>query len=130
MTKPDLTFSSSSEIKSFVRSNIGSGMTSAEISGISSGFQLKRRISGNMFDTQGRNISDQETLFRITSVSAFNYLFNPLYYNGSFIGEVKDAYKTNELGFFIGLCFVGVFGWSFLSYRRHSLIVQKKRFIF
>ena len=123
MTKPDLTFSSSSEIKSFVRSNIGSGMTSAEISGISSGFQLRKRISGSMFDTQGRSISEQETMLRITKVSIFNYLFNPLYYNGSMIREIKDAYKTNELGFFIGLCFIGVFGWSLMSYRRHSLIV-------
>ena len=123
MTKPDLTFSSSSEIKSFVRSNIGSGMTTAEISGISSGFQLRKRISGNMFDTQGRSISEQETMLKITKVSIFNYLFNPLYYNGSMIREIKDAYKTNELGFFIGLCFIGVFGWSLMSYRRHSLIV-------
>ena len=123
MTKPDLTFSSSSEIKSFVRSNIGSGMTSAEISGISSGFQLRKRISGSMFDTQGRSITEQETMLRITKVSIFNYLFNPLYYNGSMIREIKDAYKTNELGFFIGLCFIGVFGWSLMSYRRHSLIV-------
>ena len=123
MTKPDLTFSSSSEIKSFVRSNIGSGMTSAEISGISSGFQLRKRISGSMFDTQGRSITEQETMLKITKVSIFNYLFNPLYYNGSMIREIKDAYKTNELGFFIGLCFIGVFGWSLMSYRRHSLIV-------
>ena len=93
-------------------------------------FQLRRAYSGNIFDLSGKNIAAYTSSASIAKLTVFNFLFNPLEYNGSILREAKDAYKTNELGFFIGLCFVGVFGWSLMSYRRNSLIVQKKRFIF
>lgn len=93
-------------------------------------FQLRRAYSGNISDLNGNNIASHTSNASIAKLAVFNFLFNPLEYNGTILREAKDAYKTNELGFFIGLCFVGVFGWSLMSYRRNSLIVQKKRFIF
>jgi len=41
-----------------------------------------------------------------------------------------DSYKTNELGFFISLCFVGIAGWSVFVYRRNSILEQRKRFLY
>ena len=44
--------------------------------------------------------------------------------------EIKDSYRTNELGFFIVVAFLGAVGQSFLAYRKFSLMAMKKRFAF
>ncbi len=60
----------------------------------------------------------------------FRMLFNPVDYDGSIWREIKNSYKTNELGFFITLAFFGCLGWSIIRYRRNALLEQKKRFVY
>lgn len=57
-------------------------------------------------------------------------MLNPVDYDGSTRRDLEESYKTNELGFFITLCFFGTLAWSVVTYRRNSLLVQKKRFAF
>ena len=61
---------------------------------------------------------------------AFRSIFNPVDYNGQFFQEVKDGYKTNELGFGIVVLFFVALSQSFMSYRRYAILEQKKRFAF
>ena len=84
---------------------------------------MRKAYAGKMFDLKGLEIYEHTKYSTTFKTTIFNTFFNPLEYNGSMLREAKDAYKTNELGFFIGLCFVGVFGWSIISYRRNSLVV-------
>ena len=46
----------------------------------------------------------------------------PVDFDGRIIKDLKDAYKTNELGFFIAASFFGALSWSFLKYRRNSIL--------
>ena len=57
-------------------------------------------------------------------------MFNPLDYNGQIWQEIKDSYRTNELGFFIVVAFVAALSQSFLAFRKNSLMAVKKRFAF
>ena len=52
----------------------------------------------------------------------FRSVFNPVDYDGRMIREIKDSYRTNELGFFIVVAFIGALSHSFASYRRLSLL--------
>ena len=60
----------------------------------------------------------------------FRFFLNPVDYNGQLYQELVDTYKTNELGFLIGVMFAASVCQTFLSYRRYSLLEQRKRFIF
>ena len=52
----------------------------------------------------------------------FRNLFNPVDYDGRIWQGIKDSYKTNELGFFITAAFFACLSWSFLKYRRNSIL--------
>ena len=65
-----------------------------------------------------------------TLMLLFRTGFNPIDYDGSAWQEVKNNYRTNEIGFFITLTFFGVLGWSLLEYRKNKLLYLKKRFVF
>lgn len=52
----------------------------------------------------------------------FRTLLNPVDYDGSLWRNIKDSYKTNELGFFITLSFFVCLSWSFLKYRRNAIL--------
>lgn len=60
----------------------------------------------------------------------FRSVFNPVDYDGRIINNIKNAYKTNELGFFITVAFFACLSWSFLRYRRNAILEQKKRFVY
>lgn len=57
-------------------------------------------------------------------------VLNPVDYNGQVRQEIWANWKTNELGFLIGAAFFAALAHLFVSYRKYSLLVQKKRFAF
>ena len=57
-----------------------------------------------------------------TLVNVFRGLLNPVDYDGRHLREIKKAYKTNEIGFFITVAFFLCLSWSFLTYRRSSIL--------
>ena len=61
---------------------------------------------------------------------AFRYLLNPVDFNGSVLRELRAAYNTNEIGFFITLSFFASVAWVFMTHRRSSLQQQRKRFLY
>ncbi len=78
------------------------------------------------------NGADFTEMSRFQTARALIYrsLFNPIDYDGSFLRELKDSYKTNEIGFFITVSFFATLSWSFIVYRRNSILETKKRFIY
>ena len=68
--------------------------------------------------------------YQMSKSLIFRQLFNPIDYDGQVWRELKNSYKTNELGFFIAFSFVLALGWSFVKYRRYSILEQKKRFVY
>eukprot|EP00347_Sterkiella_histriomuscorum_P011873 403370773 len=75
----------------------------------------------------------QYSLDRLGTHSAallYRNLLNPIDFDGSVWQEVKNSYKTNEIGFFISVLFFVSLSWSFVSYRRNSILEQKKRFVY
>ena len=66
----------------------------------------------------------------MSSAYLFRQLFNPVDYDGRILRELKNSYKTNELGFFITFAFFASLFWSFARYRRNAILEQKKRFVY
>ena len=83
-----------------------------------------------MKDKNGQEIQHKPLLPLMWVVQIHETFFNPLLYDGSNIQFIKDQYRTNELGFFIGVSFSLAVAQVFLAARRRSLLLQKKRFIF
>ena len=54
-------------------------------------------------------------------------LLNPILYDGSFRREIEENYKTNELGFLIGVSFTAFAAWTFVWSRRTRMRNMKKR---
>ena len=91
---------------------------------------MQKTISGTYRDLNGQDIiANTSTISKVFNL-IFRSYFNPVDYNGIFLREIEESYKTNELGFFITCCFFGTLFWNFLTIRRTSLLVQKKRFVF
>ena len=51
-------------------------------------------------------------------------------YDGSTKAELREAWRTNELGFLIGICCYGMIAQILLKRRRDALRLAKKRFIY
>jgi hypothetical protein len=79
-------------------------------------------VNGQQDTGQNQLLKARQLLFRL--------IFNPVDYDGSFFVEIKNAYNTNEIGFFITLGFFATLSWSFMYYRRNSILEQKKRFMY
>ena len=60
----------------------------------------------------------------------YRTFLNPVDYDGRFMREIKNSYNTNEIGFFITVSFFAALGWSFLVYRRSTILGQRKRFLY
>lgn len=67
-------------------------------------------------DVIGVSIEEVKRSFGMT-ILLKNWL-NPVEYDGRFLKEIKDSYKTNELGFFITLTFMGCVAWSVMRYKK------------
>ncbi len=115
----DFTFSSSSEVKTFVRAKLGmpdsesKGMVSPRISNF-------RGLDNQLVAKQTNGPASMS--YQMSKSFIFRQLFNPIDYDGQVWREIKNSYKTNELGFFISLAFFLSLGWSFLKYRRYSIL--------
>ena len=121
---PDLSFSSSSEIKSFVRTQMDSPGYKGGESAQAGGDQIFRRTFRGTYTTlDGTDVASSTTYLQQARGLLFRSVFNPVDYNSSIRLELEEAYKTNELGFFITLTFVGTVAWSMFTYRRNSLLV-------
>ena len=115
----DFTFSSSAEVKTFVRAQLG--LPSKESKGM-----LDQRIA-NFKTMNGRKLSevndlDQAFGLQMSKSYLFRMFLNPVVYDGRFLREMKNSYKTNELGFFIAFSFFGCLFWSFARYRRNAIL--------
>lgn len=60
--------------------------------------------------------------FALPANLLYRSILNPVDWDGSFLVEIKNTYKTNEIGFFIGLSFMLTLSWSFMTYRRNSIL--------
>ena len=112
--RQDLSFSSTDEIKSYINSNIG-GFGQSDID------QYKQ--------THIEGIPKKNPL-QLGLYSIYNGIFNPVAYNGQTYLELQNAWKTNEIGFLIGASFMLVIINQVTGYKRQSLQLQKKRFIY
>ena len=90
----------------------------------------RKSYDGTFINSKGVDVVKSMTLPGYMNVIAYRSFLNPVDYNGQFSQEIKDNYRTNELGFFIVLLFFGALSQSFMSYRKFSLLNQKKRFAF
>ncbi len=123
----DFTFSSSAEVKTFVRAKLG--MPDSEKKGlIEPRIADFRGLNGELVAKQTNGI--QNFSYQLSKNYLFRTLFNPVDYDGRTWRDIKASYKTNELGFFIGFAFFICLGWSFAKYRRYSILEQKKRFVY
>ena len=116
---PDLSFSSSSEIKSFVRGKMGyPGYIAGDSTQNSNNPFYKKTVDSGFYDLTGTELCGSSSYLNIGRIVLFRSVFNPVDYNGSTWLAIKESYKTNELGFFIGCCAFGMLAWSWLTYRR------------
>ena len=74
-------------------------------------------------------MQESQGFARLKNLS-FRMFFNPVDYDGCLWREVKNSYKTNEVGFFITLGFFVCLSWSFVTYRRSAILEQRKRFVY
>ena len=123
-TKQDLSFSSPAEIQSFVKANLN---TPSQASSTSVGIT-------KLIDINGTDIGSQPVTLGLT-VNYFqhgllNFLLNPIAFDGSVIKELQDSYRTNEVGFFIGLCSILTVMQQFATHRRSVIRLQKKRLVY
>ena len=134
--KTDLTFSSSSEVQSFVRARMGMPGTEGQGT-LLDGIQIYS--DGKVYDpiqtlnSGGIQIDTNKLhFFLLTKCKGlvFRTVLNPVDYDGSMIREIKNGYKTNELGFFITLSFFMAMSWSFFVYRKNTILETRKRLIF
>ena len=72
---------------------------------------FRKNYSGRMTDLEGKDTFRRVSVASRAYCLLFRGVLNPLDYNGSFMREMEETYKTNELGFFIGLCFFGALMW-------------------
>ena len=118
MSKADFTFSSSAEVHTYVRAQLG----------------MPTKEQEGMFDPRVANFkglqSSGYSALALAPGFAFRTMFNPVDYDGRYWREIKNSYKTNELGFFITMAFFLCLGWSFAKYRRNAILEQKKRFVY
>ena len=112
----DLTFSSTSEIKTFVRTRLGMPGHQTNASKFYS-----RSYEGRIRNLAGEEIQKQSPS-KTASVLLFRSLFNPVDFDGSVLQEIKNSYRTNEIGFFITLSFFAALSWSFIVYRRNAIL--------
>ena len=123
--KLDLQFSSTSEVKNFVRSQLGQPGNSQQ----NGAFQVQPSFDGGLFDLKGVDLAAAGPLTSPVGV-LFRLFLNPVDFDGSTWTQTKEAYKTNELGFFIGVSFLLALTWSFTTYRRSAIAVQQKRYLY
>lgn len=129
----DLTFKSSSEIKSFVRHQMekpGLSGTGAYADSVQSSLFYSRNFDGAFRDPSGRDITTPPGFFQLTWLVMFRNLFNPVDYTGSLRQEIRKHWDTNELGFVIGVSFSLAVLWQLQTYRRNQLLLSKKRFVY
>ena len=113
----DFTFSTTSEIRSFVRTNM-SMVGDKETSWLKTAFE-----GGKFLSLDGRNLAAQVQSPRLKgSISVYRTFLNPVDYDGRFWREIKNSYNTNEIGFFITLSFFAALSWSFLVHRRSVVL--------
>ncbi len=123
----DLTFSSSSEVKNFVRAKMSLPSSSNQ----SLSYYRFTIESTSLIDSQGNDFFKHGSLNYLAVKSLiFRNFFNPVDFDGRYLRELKDTYQTNEVGFLIFVCFLGCLGHSFMTYRRHTILEQKKRYMF
>jgi len=125
----DLTFSSSSEIRNFVRSRLEKP---SDDGGLLQGNYTLFRVNSDLpvSNSAGEDLLSQRTFLQ-NCLSVFRMTFlNPVAFNGQVWRQVEDAYTTNEVGFFISLSFFGAVAWAFSTYRRNVILTAKKRFLF
>ena len=78
---------------------------------------FRKNIEGRLLDFESNDIS-QLSKFQSAKALIFRSIFNPVDYDGSLFKELKDSYKTNEIGFFITVSFFATLSWSMIVYRR------------
>ena len=123
--KKDLSFSTTSEVQTFVRAQLG--QPGAKVGEKERCFQ-RQTYEGQFLDLEGRPVS--MSTWQLPLNLMYRGVLNPVDYDGSFLAEIKNTYKTNEIGFFIGLSFMLTLSWSFLTYRRNAILEQRKRFLY
>jgi hypothetical protein len=84
----------------------------------------------NGFFVDGKDILRFNNYGVVAASLIFRSFNNPVDYDGRLLRELTNAYHTNEIGFFITLSFFATLGWSLMTYRRNTILEQKKRFIF
>ena len=89
LSTPDLSFSSSGEIKSFVRANMGfPGYSIDDVTQLGGSSYFRKNFSGKFTDLNGQNVlSNTSTLNKVHSIF-FRTMLNPLDFDGSFIREM------------------------------------------
>lgn len=114
--REDLSFSSTSEIKNFIRSRMELPSTDK-----SNAKAYKFNIEKPFTTHEGRDMFDppKYAIFRSLIHRTF---FNPVDYDGRLFRDIQDAYNTNEIGFFIAVTFFGALGWSVMTYRRATIL--------
>ena len=123
----NLTFSSGKEIESYIRGRIGNPGYSA-----SGGENMLARKSfdGEFLDSSGVDVVKQISMTKQATSVAYRLFLNPVDYEGQIVTDMKAAYRTNELGFAIGVMFFMALGHSFLKFRKNAIMETKKRFAF
>ena len=69
------------------------------------GPMIRKSYDGHFFDRNGREIFEKSTMSTSVLFLAYRSFLNPVDYNGQIWQEIKDSYRTNELGFLISAMF-------------------------
>ena len=62
---------------------------------------MRKTFDGTFVDRNGVDIVNSLSMPMKSFIVAYRSILNPVDYNGRYIQEIKDSYKTNELGFAI-----------------------------
>ena len=118
----DSSFSTQDEINAYVNFNMNS--------------PIKGDPSGIMMNT----LNDVSSSRKVMTMHGSTFLYlagltyyeftNPFNYNGQSIDYLKETYKNNKYGFFIGAISYYLLFATFMRHRRYKIISEKKRFVY
>ena len=133
--KQDVSFSTAAEVRSYIEVNKQSSMnyTNTDVSKFQGSGAVVRADGSDLKPPRFYDFLQSNPIFRNSySVCLYYYhmLMNPLSYDGSFIREMKENYKFNELGFFIVVTFSAISAWTFVWASRQKMRNFKKRFVY
>ncbi|CDW89081.1 UNKNOWN [Stylonychia lemnae] len=126
----DLNFSSSKEIQTYIQAQMGLPQSNSD-SPMLRHLKDLQDLEGNYVVKDFKvNQYSLQTLSMASFMIMFRTCFNPIDFDGRILRDLKNSYKTNEIGFFITALFFGTLGWSIITYRRNQILLLKKRFVF